>query len=330
MMRSSHSHPGRQRGFSLIELLIAGALSLLVMAGVAIVFASTSANRSEIERGGRLTQNAAHALSLLSEEIRLAGYFGETNPTGVAWQAPDACATAMASLGWSAMPFTQPMPIVGYRSADETPGCLARRKPGTAAFTIRRLDVDTTSAASASGAPFWQASSCGSDAAANAYSNVRAAFTLRKYDCTAAADIRKVVVRSYFVSACNDCASDSVPTLKRVELLGDAMRVTPLVEGIENLQIEYGFDTDNDGNADVFREGLSGVEDAPDNTWTNVVAARVFLLARTTDTTPGYLDATRRFFMGPAGYTSAAGDAHKRVQLSAVVRINNQAGRRER
>jgi hypothetical protein len=72
------------------------------------------------------------------------------------------------------------------------------------------------------------------------------------------------------------------------------------------------------------------VAGAADNTWSNVVAARIYVLGRTTDASPGYLDSTKRFFMGPAGFTAVAGDAYKRVQLASLVRLNNPAGLRER
>jgi len=246
------------------------------------------------------------------------------------WQVPDPCETAIASLGFAIAPFSLPVAIAGYRAADPTPACMAYRKAGTSAMVLRRLDIATTPPASATGAPHWQVSSCAADVVQLAYSNTPAAFTMRKLDCTAAADTRKVIMRAYYVSTCNDCGTDSIPTLKRAELVGDAIVVTPLVEGVDSLQVEYGFDTDNDGNADVYRDGLSGVAGAPDNVWSNVVAARIYVLGRSTDAAPGYVDASKRFFMGPAGYTAAAGDGFKRVQLAAMVRLNNTAGMRER
>lgn len=316
-------------GFSLVELLVACAVSMLVIGTVALTFAGTSSNRLDVERTGRLTDNAAFALELLSDDLRVAGYFAQTRQVGVDWQAPDPCLTSLASLGYSTSPLTLPAAVVGYRGDDPTPACVPNRKAGTAAIVMRRLDVAVTPVAAADGAAFWQASSCAADLGFHAYSNVHTAFTLRKLDCATAADVHRVVVRTYYVSACNDCNVDTIPTLKRAELVGNATVVTPLVEGIENLQVEYGFDTDGDGNADVYRDTLSGVPGAADDRWSNVVGARVYVLGRSTDATPGHADTTKRFFMGPAGYTEAAGDAYKRVQLSALVRLNNVAGLRE-
>ncbi len=136
-------------------------------------------------------------------------------------------------------------------------------------------------------------------------------------------------MRSYYVSTCSECGSDNIPTLKRAELVGTQMAVTSLVEGVENLQILYGFDTDGDGNADIYRATLSGVAGAADNDWSNVVAVKLYVLARTTDPEPGYVDSTKTFDLGPAGITQPAGDAYKRMLLTSMVRLNNPAGARE-
>jgi type IV pilus assembly protein PilW len=314
---------------TLIELMVAMTLGMLVLGVVAVIFSGTSGNRAGLERGGRLAENAAFAVELLSDEIRIAGFFSETNFTGVAWQVPDPCSTTLIAQGWSLAPFTAPVPIAGYQGVDAVPICFSNRKAGTAVVVTRRVSTDTTPPAAATGAYFLQASKCGSDPAAWRYSSDRSVFTLHKLDCATIADIRETVVRSYYVSTCNECASDNVPTLKRVELVGTQMAVTPLVEGVENLQLMYGFDTDGDGNADTYRAALSGVAGAPDNDWSNVVAVKLYVLARTTDSEPGYVDSVKTFDLGPAGITQPAGDAYKRLLLTSMVRLNNPAGIRE-
>jgi type IV pilus assembly protein PilW len=318
------------RGFTLVELLVACAVAMLVLGSVAMMFGGTSSGRLEVERAGRLTGNAAFAVELLSDDIRVAGYFAETGRAGVAWQAPDPCNTAIDAIGFSVSPFTLPVPIAGYRGGDATPSCLEHRKDGTAAVVLRRFDVVSTPPEAATGAPFWQVSSCAADVTRTVYASAPSAFTMRKLDCTALADAHRVVVRSYYVSTCNECGVDTIPTLKRAELAGDAIVVTPLVEGVENFQVEYGFDTDGDGNADVYRDHLSGVAGAPDNEWWNVVSVRLYVLGRSTDSSPGYVDTAKRFYMGPAGYTTVSNDPYKRVQLSSMVRLHNVAGLRER
>ena len=44
----------------------------------------------------------------------------------------------------------------------------------------------------------------------------------------------------------------AVPTLKRLEFTGSGWTETPLVEGIEELNIEYGIDNNSDGAPDAY------------------------------------------------------------------------------
>ena len=319
----------RHRGMTLIELMVAMTLGLLVLGVVTVIFSGTSGNRAALERGGRLAENAAYAVEVLSDEMRIAGFFGETNFTGVAWQVPDPCATALAAQGWSQAPFTAPVPVAGYQGNDAVPGCISNRKAGTAVIVTRRSSAETTPQASATGAYFLQASKCASDPASWVFGGDPSSFTMHNLDCATIADIRESVVRSYYVSTCNECGSDNVPTLKRAELTGTQMTITPLVEGVENLQVFYGFDTDGDGNVDIYRAALSGVAGAADNDWSNVVSVKLYVLARTTDPEPGYVDSSKTFDLGPGGVTQPVGDAYKRLLLTSIVRLNNSAGVRE-
>jgi type IV pilus assembly protein PilW len=312
-------------------------LSLIVLGVVATVFAGTSRNRGDLERSSRLAENASYALEVLTDDLRLGGYFGEMIFIGVAWQTPSPCAALLANQGWAYAPtFTAPVALAGYAGTEAAPSCIddtGKRIPGTAAIVVRRVSTDTTPIASATGRPYLQVSSCNADLPSGnvtwVYSNKPADFTLRKIDCVSPADVRAAVVRTYFISACDDCGRDATPTLKRAELDGDHITITPLVEGVENLQVEYGFDIDGDGNSDEFRATLSGVAGAPDNDWSNVVAVRLYVLARSPDVETGYADSVRRVDLGPLGLVTVPSDGHKRVVQTTTVRLNNPAGLRE-
>jgi type IV pilus assembly protein PilW len=322
----------RARGFTLVELMVAMTLALLVLSGLATLFAGTSRNRIALERSSRMHQNAGYALEVLADEVRQAGYYAELNLAGVGWQVPDPCATAADSLGYSVAPFNIPVAVTGYRGTDVPPDCIkvtGKWRAGTDVIVLRRLGVQPTPVDEAEGAPFLQVSKCSADPATWAYSTVKTAFTLRKLDCATPADVRQVTVRAYFVSDCDECGVDTIPTLKRAELVGNQIVITPLAEGVENLQVDYGFDTDNDGNADVWLPWLSGNAGAADNDWANVVALRPHLVARSTDTESGYSNASRQVDLGSAGLITLANDGRKRVALAATVRVNNVAMRRE-
>ncbi len=96
----------------------------------------------------------------------------------------------------------------------------------------------------------------------------------------------------------------------------------PLVEGIQNLQLDYGLDTDGDGYPDSYTATPATITD-----WSNVVAIRVNLLARNNDISAGFSD-TKTYNMGLAGTVGPFNDAYKRHAYSELVRAVNLSGRR--
>jgi len=161
-----------------------------------------------------------------------------------------------------------------------------------------------------------------------------------------AAAIRKYHTHIYFVAPCSVpsgggsvCTGSSddqgrpIPTLKRLELgAAGAFSIVPMVEGIEAIRIEYGIDS-TPAAVDP-GTGLTG-DGLPDS-FTNTpsvadmgmaVAAKVYVLARNTSPTNGYVD-DKTYTMGTYT-TTATNDPYKRHVYGALTRIANQSGRRE-
>lgn len=335
--------PAHQRGLTIVELMIAMTVALLVLGTVAAVFGGTSRNRANLERSARLIENAQYAMDVLRDDITQAGYYDTLTTTIVTWHVPDPCATAMSNLGWSvpgnlppagpASIVDAPVPISGARPADATPACIPDRKPGTAMLVVRYVGPAPTALASVGGAPYLQLSKCASDVAnvqnLGVISTKSADFTLHNIDCASFADVKQYVTRTYYVASCDRCGIDTIPTLKRAELVGNAIVVTPVAEGIENLQIEYGIDANNDGTPDRYLDFVDPALAPAYGEWANVMAVRLYLLVRSAEVEPGYQDMTKQFNLGPAGYTAVAGDGYKRTLLTSVVRPMGPAGQRE-
>jgi type IV pilus assembly protein PilW len=200
-------------------------------------------------------------------------------------------------------------------------------------LVVRYVGPAATARASASGAPYVQVSKCAADIAnvqnLGVISSKPADFTVHNIDCASFADVKQYVVRTYYVASCDRCGVDTIPTLKRAELVGDAIVVTPVAEGIENLQIEYGIDANNDGTPDRYLDSIDATLGPAYGEWANVMAVRLYLLVRSTDVEPGYRDVTKQFNLGPAGYTAVAADGYKRTLLTSLVRPMGPAGQRE-
>lgn len=331
---------------TLVELAVAMVVALLVLGTVATLFGGTSRNRGSLERAARLAENAHYAMELLRKDIAQAGYYDTltTSAGGFTWQLRDPCVTAIADLGWSNPPGSPPpvnakiehapVPIFGIRAADPSPGCLPDRRPNTAVLVVRFVGPEATPLNQIAGTgAFLQLSKCDTETPnklnLGVVSSSPADFTLHNIGCVAVADAKRYVVRAYYVANCDRCGVDTIPTLKRAELVDDEIVVTPLVEGIENFQLEYGIDANGDGTPERFLEMPDAALGAGFGDWQNVMAVRVYLLARSTDAEPGYVDSTKQFNLGPAGYTAAAQDGFKRVLLTSLVRPMTPAGQRE-
>jgi type IV pilus assembly protein PilW len=337
------------RGFTLVEIMVALAVGMVILLALTTIFARNTGNQSELERMTRQLEGARFSLDALSEDIMHAGYFGEFNPntlpTAPAYQTPDPCATATNAQGWNTgvTPVQIPVAIQGI-AAGTAVACLTNRAANTQAVVIRRADTgpDLTFAGGNTNNLYLQVSRCDKDvpptypadrlvAAAVPVATPQATFVLRRPDCATINDrIRRLTQRTYYIASCNECApSDGVPTLKRVEVIDGVLRTASIAEGVENLQIEYGLDTNNDGRPDSYNTMGSGViSGAAPNVWENVVSARVHLLARSVEPTPGFVDA-RTYQLGPGVSIVPTADRFKRTLMTSTVRLVNVGMRRE-
>ncbi|MGW8392866.1 PilW family protein [Pseudoduganella sp. HUAS MS19] len=338
-----HIYRRREQGFTVVELMVAVAIGLLMLAGLSTLFTSNSAAQMEIERANRQVENGRYAMQLMTGDLRNAGYYSEYDPIELAIPAilPDPCATDLATIR-GAIAFA----VQGYDNSN-TLGCLSDVKAGTDAVVVRHTHTCVVGAAdcedAAAGGPFFQASSCanqyelGSNDKTKHYqvSAIDTGFTLHKYNCTEVnnsgtpADVRRLLTHIYFV-ANNSLAGDGIPTLKRAEVVSKngvmSVQIVPLAEGIENMQLEYGLDGDEDGVAESFSTKISDAD------WGKVVSVKLHLLARTLSPSLGHTD-TKTYVLGAGedgkpNVISAANDKYKRHVFTSLIGLPNVAGRK--
>lgn len=332
----------RQTGLSLIELMISITIGFILLLALSGLFINSSRNRNEMQKSANQQESGRYASQLLSDNLMLAGYLAEFDPTPLTTPAalPDPCATGIADL-LTAMP----LHVQGVTDTGATPSCVTDRKAGTDIIVERRVSTapicgDVAAAACAdfvAGMQYFQASLCSppdgtelarsisgeADYAAHyfALSATAADFTRRKTNCVATnfAPLQRYLVHIYFIANNNE-AGDGIPTLKRAELGGDAFTILPLVDGIENMQIEYGVDSDNNGVPNTYTSAPGTTAD-----WRNVVTARIHLLARNTSATPGHTD-SRSYTLGDKA-VAATDDQFKRHVYSTSVQFINPSRR---
>lgn len=334
-------------GFTLVELMVAMTIGLFLLLGIASLTASHSMSSRELDKTSRQIESGRYAMQVIGDDLIAAGFYGTFTSRGATISAPDPCASTVANLGFdnTTSPATVPAAIYGYAPGSTPPTCLTNVQPGTGIVVVHRTSsVALAPGAASAGETYVQVAQCSTDPRSFAIDSNTASFTLHQKDCASVAPIRKYMVRTYYVSSCNVCSgpsADNTPTLKVAEFVGGAITITPLSEGIQDLEVDYGVDLDNDGAVDcsVRDPGIDNSAacaawatapgwNAATQNWGNVVTARLHILARNTENSANWTD-TRTYDMGLAGLAGPFGDSVKRHVYSAVLRIANVAGARE-
>lgn len=352
-----------QRGFSLIELMVAITISLLIFAAVLRLFLDIGRTNDELAKTNEQIENGRFSIQLLQLDLMHAGFWdgyipsyddpslsGGAPPT----DAPSPCA-AYGS-GWTAAYIESMLatPVQIYGSVPA--GCesvITDKRPNTDVIVTRHSDTcvagSTGCEADTAGELYLQVSRCSSDA--NRFILGRtdtATFNLKRRDClpSATADKRRFVSHIYYIKDVGD-----TPTLMRstLESNGGTIKFTDpqaLIEGVESLRVELGVDNYNaaTGNAVHYATAAAwqrgdGVPDDYLNTaddcatgcamsdLVNTVNANVYVLVRSTQPSPGYTD-SKTYQLGPFAI-AAANDNFKRHVFSTNVRFHNISGRRE-
>jgi len=344
----------RQGGVSLVDLMIGITLGLMILAATTSVFVANSRARQEREKTGQQIESGRYASQLLVNDIRLGGYYGEFNPKVLPTPAtvPDPSAAGPASLA-AAMA----LPIQGYDDGAGLPAGLAALlsdlRAGTDVLVVRRASscvAGTAGCAAVNTAlyTYFQTTLCQTQinnlSAANQFliGTNTSLFTssnpavvgaanppafLAQRDCATPAVQRSYYTRVYFIANDNQ-PGDGIPTLMAAELGAGVFTLSPMVAGIEQLQLEYGLDTDGDGTPDTYTGAPANVAG-----WQQVTAVKIHVLARNLQTTGGFTD-TRTYDLGlnSAGNDNVFGpfnDGYKRHAYSTVVRLEDVAGRLE-
>jgi type IV pilus assembly protein PilW len=322
MYTSPHKN---QSGFSVVELMVAMLLSMTLGIAVVSVFVNNSHSFNQDENLSRMQDDARFALREIAFDISMAGNYGvlhipanvtpdpnlaigiDCGPAGeVNWMYRTIDAATTESLSITAVDNATAASAVAEHSCI-TGGEL---REGTDVVSIKRV-AGAEAGALNNGSVYMRTNG-------TVGLMFRAPFPAAPAVPIAAPssdwEFRPSI---YYVRQFANNPGDGIPTLCRKVLrgVGPTMTTECLATGIENLQIEYGIDTSEDGHPNMYTTNptLTEIQD--------VVSARIFLLARTTEIDTRYTNDKTYSISNAADY--APGDSFHRRVFSTSVSIQN-------
>lgn len=287
--------PALQRGVNLIELMVALLIGLLLIAGALTVYMQSRNTYRTTESAARLQEIGRYAISVIEPDVRLAGFWGLTNrPDQLTSTNPtitNTCGAAWLGNG-------------GFLEAFEATyslTCTATDRVTTSdVLTVRRADSRTASVSSAN----VQVTSNRMRATIFNGSALPPGFT------ATGSETRDVVANIYYISH----PTGGAYSLRRRALRGTTMVDEEVIQGVQDLQVQFGIDNNNDGTADLY-VNPAGVGTA------RIVAARIWLLLVADEKEVGFVDSTAYAYAN-ASYT-AFNDQRRRVLFTKTIQIRN-------
>ena len=299
----------RQRGVSMVELMVAMALGLFLLFALVEILINGKQSFGSANHLSRLQENGRIATNLLVSDLKRAGYMGGNSDVprivGTTPPVTPAATCPNGSTNWGRM---IEQPLFGLNDTNTGYACIpagsylrgdilvlrhAAPWVETGALVATRLYLRSSL--------FDGAMFIGS-AQGNAVNDV----------LDTPNSVRELQAHAYFVGPSGrSCNGVAVPSLFRVSLDDAGQPVSQeLLPGVEHFQVQYGVN-DQYQNAD----------DLALTDWPDVVTARIWLLVRSECGESGYSDTTS-YSMGDVTYTPT--DNHRRQIYSSVIMIRNQ------
>lgn len=316
------------RGLSLVELMISILLGLILSTGIVTVYIESKNNYQAEDEIARIQENGRYTLNLLKRELTLAGFFGGNLNTDE--MTASAVTTDCASGNW-VLDTSDPIDLIdSYASSFATVNgatldCMTASEiqAGTDILAVKRTAGDFTLKNGAWNDGLTQAETTQwylkvkgfGDELAWVYISGSGNFDTADIGTDTEVDYWEYHSNIFYVQNFSNTVGDNIPSLCTEKLSGNAVTKQCLVEGVEDMQIEFGIDTDTDGVANQFKSSPTSSEIG------TAVAARIYILVRSIDPVAGYTN-TKSYSLGEKS-VAAKNDGYLRRVFSTTVQMRN-------
>jgi prepilin-type N-terminal cleavage/methylation domain-containing protein len=143
----------RQRGFTLVELMVAMTISLVILGALVSLFVNLSGNQREMDKMNGLIENGRFAMQVFQEDLVHAGFWGgyvpqfdDLSASAIPGDAPTAVPNpCLPYSNWDSTFRTSLLgiPVQSYETLPTGAGCLAQlaQRPGTDVLVVRHAEV---------------------------------------------------------------------------------------------------------------------------------------------------------------------------------------------
>lgn len=315
----------KQTGLTLVELMVALAIGSFLMIGAIQIYNQSRQAFVVNESIARVQETAQFAMDTIEADLRMASNWGrnsrgtavegrsvigDVNPTGLPLPADDCAADWALNLA---------LPIDG---ANNGYGLTCAATGGSQASS----DVVTVRRASVNSAPL--------EAGRLQIQTTRVQGRIFSDGAVppdfspADSATHNLIVTSYYVSPTSDLIP-GVPTLRRHRLIGGGVGGPDIVDeevapGIENLQIQFGVDVDEDNTVDryvnpgdpIYNPAAVGFIPGA-----RIMTARIWMIIRGVNIEPGVQD--DRDYQPADGNLGVQNDNFRRMQVSKTILLRN-------
>ena len=305
-------YPGQHcRGFSLVELMVAAAIGLFLLAGTLQVFSSMKQANALVEHSSRIQETARFAVGLMTADLRRAGYWGgnadKDTMAGTEGMQPASNTCPGGSNAWGRMVEQR---IFGLDDSNAGYACIADSDYLRGDVMTVRFATPLTAVAFNPDELYLRASlfegrlfvgSNNADPANAVVDNPQS--------------VHQLVAHAYFIGNTErSCNGKKIPALYWQTLVNGAPQKEELLTGVEHMQFQYGVDQNLDGVAEQYFNA-DGVTN-----WESVVMVRLWLLVRGECPDNSFTD-DKTYIMGDQQYTP--GDNFHRQLYSQTIALRN-------
>jgi type IV pilus assembly protein PilW len=333
---------GRQSGFNLIELMLSVVLGSVLILAAAFAFQEAKRTYLINDNVARLQEQAHFVLDILDEDIRHSNFWGRHNKLGAVTRHANAQVAITGDCADRANNPAGTSPYVGWALdveedisatngvAAQTPawgaGCFDASRYVAMTDTITIRHADTQAIATLDDGKVYMAS----DETPSSLLFITDSSPSLPAGIDADAVTYEMRAHGYYVRDYSFAMSDGIPMLRRMTLVdgGSSPEVQnqEIAIGVEDLQVEFGIDTDDFDNPN--RGSINRYVNADNavlaNANTQILSVRIWLLMRSQNEELNYQNTDTYDYAEKTGLNAfTANDSFRRLLVTRTYQVRN-------